>query len=127
MVREELERDKLRGRAARRAWNFEKRLEEGKGGKLAKDCLEEIKKRIEKGRRVSNWEKEREEYFKGKGLGELAWKREEKEGMIGYEAVERKEKEEQREERMEKIEGSKFNKWYKRIRSEGIPEYLKKG
>lgn len=33
MIREELERDKLRGRAARRACNFEKRLKEGKGGK----------------------------------------------------------------------------------------------
>ncbi|KMQ88327.1 hypothetical protein RF55_12211 [Lasius niger] len=50
MVREELKRDKLRSRAARRAWNFEIRLEKGKGGRLAKDCLEEIKKRTEKGR-----------------------------------------------------------------------------
>jgi len=34
MVREELKRDKLRGRAGRRAWGFEKRLEEGRGGSL---------------------------------------------------------------------------------------------
>lgn len=47
MVREELKRDKLRGRAARRAWNFEKGLEEGKGDKLTKVCLDKIKKRIE--------------------------------------------------------------------------------
>lgn len=70
--------------------------------------MEEIKKRIEKDRKISNGEKEKEEFFKEKGLEELAWKREEKEGMIEYEAVERKEKE-QREERMKKIEGSKFN------------------
>lgn len=108
MIREELKRNKLRGRAARRACNFEKRLKEGKGGKLAKNCLEEIKKRIEKDRKISNGEKEKEEYFKEKDLEELAWKREGEEGMIGYEAVERKEKE-QREERMKKIEGSKFN------------------
>jgi len=31
LVREELQREKLRGRAGRRAWGFEKRLEEGKG------------------------------------------------------------------------------------------------
>ncbi|KMQ81435.1 hypothetical protein RF55_26332, partial [Lasius niger] len=41
MIREEMQRNKLRGRAARRAWNFEKRLEEGKGGELARKCLEE--------------------------------------------------------------------------------------
>jgi len=34
MVREELKREKLRGRAGRKAWGFEKRLEEGKGGDL---------------------------------------------------------------------------------------------
>lgn len=34
MIREELQRDKLRGRAARRAWNYEKRLEERKKGSL---------------------------------------------------------------------------------------------
>jgi len=38
-----LKRDKLK---ARRAWNFEKRLKEKRGERLAKDCLEEIKKRI---------------------------------------------------------------------------------
>lgn len=41
-----MKRDKLRGRAARRTWNLEKRVEEGKGGKVAKNCLEEIKMRL---------------------------------------------------------------------------------
>ncbi|XP_067203031.1 uncharacterized protein [Linepithema humile] len=38
MVREELKREKLRGRAGKRAWEFERRLEEGKGSDLAKKC-----------------------------------------------------------------------------------------
>lgn len=33
MIRKEMHRDKLRGKAARRAWNFEKRLEEKKRGR----------------------------------------------------------------------------------------------
>jgi len=32
LVRKELQREKLRGRMGRRAWNFERRLEEGRGG-----------------------------------------------------------------------------------------------
>ncbi|KAL6418655.1 hypothetical protein ACFW04_011931 [Cataglyphis niger] len=34
----ELQREKLRGRAGRRAWGFEKRLEEGRGSGIAKRC-----------------------------------------------------------------------------------------
>lgn len=48
MIREEIQRDMLRSRTARRAWNFGKRLEEGKGVRLARECLEE-EKRKEKG------------------------------------------------------------------------------
>jgi len=43
MVREELQRDKLRGRAGKRAWGFEERLAEGRGSELAKKCWEEIR------------------------------------------------------------------------------------
>ncbi|KMQ82134.1 hypothetical protein RF55_24051 [Lasius niger] len=60
MVREELKRDKLKSRAARRAWNFEKRLEQGKEGRLAKDCLEEIKERGERQKSFRMGEGERE-------------------------------------------------------------------
>ncbi|KMQ86830.1 hypothetical protein RF55_14087 [Lasius niger] len=64
LIREELKRDKLRGRAARRAWNFEKKLEEGKGGEIARECLEEIKKRLEKNKKKSEWEEEREKFYR---------------------------------------------------------------
>lgn len=38
LVREKLQRDKLRERAGRRAWGYERRLEEGKGSELARSC-----------------------------------------------------------------------------------------
>lgn len=74
MIREEIQRDKLRGRAARRAWNIEKRLEEGKGRGLARECLKEIKKNLEKNRVMPKWERERREFFREKGteIEELA-------------------------------------------------------
>lgn len=39
----------------------------------------------------------------------------------------KRDKEEQRKERWERIRNSKFNKWYKEVKGEGIPKYLKKG
>lgn len=36
MLREELQRDKLRVRAGRRAWSFEQRLASGKGSEMAR-------------------------------------------------------------------------------------------
>lgn len=61
LVREELQREKLRGRAGRRAWRFEERLEEGRGSDIARKCLEEMKERWRRGRVVTKWEEEREE------------------------------------------------------------------
>ena len=45
MVRDELEREKMRTRASKRAWKFERKLEEGRGGGIARKCLEEMKER----------------------------------------------------------------------------------
>lgn len=53
MVREELQREKLRGRKGRRAWGYERRLKEGKGNELARYCLKEIKRRARKGGKIS--------------------------------------------------------------------------
>jgi hypothetical protein len=36
MVRDELEREKMRTRASKRAWKFERKLEEGRGGGIAR-------------------------------------------------------------------------------------------
>jgi len=49
MIREEFQRDKLRGRAGRRAWGFEERMAEGRGSELARKCWEEIRERAKKG------------------------------------------------------------------------------
>lgn len=38
LVREELNREKLNIRAGRRTWGFEKKLREGKGSDLAREC-----------------------------------------------------------------------------------------
>lgn len=38
LVREELQMEGLRGRAGRRAWEFERKLSEGKRNRLARAC-----------------------------------------------------------------------------------------
>lgn len=46
MVREELQREKMKSRAVRRAWGFEKLTGGGGGSTLALRCLEELKERV---------------------------------------------------------------------------------
>lgn len=38
------------------------------GGELARSCLEEIRKRGERGRILSEWERERKEFFEERGM-----------------------------------------------------------
>ena len=86
-----------------------------------------MKERAEKNRKLSKWEKERKVFFEERDLWKegIAWKREE--GMMEFSIIDRKEKERQRKERWEKIRDSRHNTWYKQIKEEGIPEYLRKG
>lgn len=79
LIRKELQRDKVEGRAGRRAWNFEERLEEGKGSILARKCLGEMRKRWSNGRVREGWEEDRKEFFRDRGLviGEVERRREE--------------------------------------------------
>jgi len=42
LVREEVQREKLRSVAGKRAWKFEERLERGEGSVLAQLCLGEL-------------------------------------------------------------------------------------
>lgn len=58
LVREELQRYKLKERAGKRAWEYEKRLEEGRGGELVR-CWEEMKERSKEGKIASECEEER--------------------------------------------------------------------
>ena len=125
MVREEIQRDKLRGKAGRRAWKYERRLEEGGGSELARMCLEEIKERCRTKKVGSGWEGERRSFWEDRGgsLEELGEEREEDR----VEAIFSKERKMQREERWERIVGSDYNRWYKMVKEEGVPGYLKKG
>lgn len=68
MVREELQRFRLGGRGGRRAWGYEKRLEEGRGSELARMCLAEMKERFGSRRALTGWEEERREFFEGRGM-----------------------------------------------------------
>lgn len=68
MMREEIQRDNLRGRTGRRAWKFDERLEERRGSDIARKCLEKIKERCRKKRAGSEWEIERRNFFRNRGI-----------------------------------------------------------
>ena len=81
-------------------------------------------KRKEGGRDDHMGERERREFKRERG-----WL-EEGEGEMGREGNEEMEKEDcrkQEEERREKIKDSRYNRWYREIRTEGIPKYLEAG
>lgn len=56
MIREKLQRDKLRTRVGRRAWRFEERLAEDRKNELARKCWAEMRERVRRRRRLSDWE-----------------------------------------------------------------------
>jgi len=76
MIREELQRDLLRGRAGMGAWSYENKLRDGKGGELARECLEKIRNKVKKGKAMKGWEEERVNFIE-----ERRWKMEEIEEM----------------------------------------------
>ncbi|XP_067217103.1 LINE-1 retrotransposable element ORF2 protein [Linepithema humile] len=127
LVREELQREKLRGRAGRRAWRFEKRLDEGRGSEIARECREEMKERFKEGRVRSEWEEERRKFLEEREISIEEVEKKKEKGEARYEELERRDKEKQRKERREKISESRFSRWYKEVKGEGIPDYLKKG
>ncbi|KMQ81603.1 hypothetical protein RF55_25805, partial [Lasius niger] len=43
------------------AWNFERRLEAGKGSEIARKCWEEMKERWRREKIVGRWEQEKKE------------------------------------------------------------------
>lgn len=63
MVREELQRKKLKERTGRRAWG--EKVGEREGGRkvLARRCLEEMKQRSRLGIIESKWKEERKTYY----------------------------------------------------------------
>lgn len=125
LVREELQRDKLWCKAGLRSWGFERRLENGKGSDLARECLEEMRSRVRKKGLLSKWEEERKNWMEEKGCVEGKESAGE-EGLVMGRFLER-EKKRQREERWGLIEKSRYNRWYKEVKGVGVPGYLKKG
>jgi len=65
LIREELQREKMRVRAGRRARRFEERLAEGKGSAVTRRCWEEMRRRARAGGSCQVEEREAR-LFKGK-------------------------------------------------------------
>jgi len=99
MMREELQREKLRGRAGKRSWRFEKRLEEGRGEGLARECLEEIRERFKEERVLTGWEREKERFFEERGVKRMEVEEKNREEENWIYRIEKKDKKKQREER----------------------------
>jgi len=68
MVREEVQKEMLRCRA-RRAWEYEKRIEQGRGSGLGRECRErKMKKGLMDGKVISEWEKGRKRFWEDRGI-----------------------------------------------------------
>lgn len=63
MVREELQRGKIRERAGLKAWGFDKRLREDKDGELARKYLKGMRERFREGGGRFKIGEEKEEVF----------------------------------------------------------------
>ncbi|XP_043276027.1 uncharacterized protein [Venturia canescens] len=127
MVREELQRDKLKVRSGMRAWGYEKRLETGKGGELARRCRGEMKRRAGRRQEAGGWESERKEFYLRMGWDLEEVERRWQSGDMKRENIVREERVRQEEGRWERIIKSRSNRDYKFVKERGIPRYLKKG
>lgn len=85
-----------------------------------------MRRRRREGRDVSDWEKERREFFENKGfrLNEIEGKEEEEGWFSKMRKVDRNR---QRKEWRERSKNSEYNRWYWRVKGEGVPGYIKKG
>jgi len=111
LIREELQREKLRVRAGRRAWRMEERLAEGKGSGMARRYWEEMRRRARAGEELSGWEKERQDFFRERGVKLGAMEESRKGGWFNFGEIEKRDKFRDKEERWKRIRGSRFNKW----------------
>ncbi|XP_033218159.1 uncharacterized protein LOC117173627 [Belonocnema kinseyi] len=102
----------------KRAWNFEEKLRRKEGSKIAEACAREV---MDKERRdnvgCSKWEEEIYEVRRECGINERGKK---------WEEIEEEMKARQGEEIWEKIADSRFNSWYRMVKGQEKPEYLKK-
>lgn len=61
MIREEWQRGKLREREGRRAWKFERRLEESRRSEIVRRCWKEMRISSRRGEELSKWEMEKKD------------------------------------------------------------------
>lgn len=64
MVREEIQREMLKGRVGIKAWEFERKK---KGGELGRRCWEKMKDRARREKVMRGWEKEGRNFYEGRG------------------------------------------------------------
>lgn len=104
MIREKLQREKLRTRAGRRAWRMEERLVGDRGSELVRKCWKEVRERARRG----------EDCRVGKGKGRVSSKtgiemgemeREREEELLDFGKLEMEDRNGQKEERWKKIKG----------------------
>lgn len=80
----------------------------GGGSVLAQKCLQELRQRAIRKGGMSEWERERLQFFEERGVGIQEWKRRWEEGELSFEDLEDKKR--QREERAERIKRSRYNR-----------------
>ncbi|KYN20536.1 hypothetical protein ALC57_07111 [Trachymyrmex cornetzi] len=121
LMREELQREKLRTKAGKRV------KQPDFARTLARLCWEEAMGNLGKGEKLEGWEREREQYFVERGVEVDRGVRGDGEGEVNFEEIQERDREMQRMERWEKIRDSRYNMWYGWIKGEGLPKYLNKG
>lgn len=83
MIREEIQKGKLRERAENRSWGFEKRLEEEKGSELARLCCEKMRGRAREGKPAQIGKRREGNSLKIEDGRLERWKRKKKKMMLG--------------------------------------------
>ncbi|KAK4886246.1 hypothetical protein RN001_002517 [Aquatica leii] len=120
IVREEVQIEKIRIETGKRAIKYEEEMRERTDCKILQECWKEIK-----GGKVKYGQEGREEYYKRNGYASEEVERLREEGVGTREEIIRRDRDSEKQERWTKIKESRYNRNYKDIKGEGVPEYLK--
>jgi len=75
---------------------YKERLRGGGGSMWAQRCLKDIRERALRGGKLSEWEKEREQFFVERGMDIKVWERQRIEGEDNKELLMEKDRKEQK-------------------------------
>lgn len=107
--------------AGRKVWLLEKRLAKGKGSKIAKRCLKELRKRRKREVTRSRWEEEKRRFSEERELKLVKVERARNKGENWFNKIKKRDKVKQKKKKMgQKIRKSKYNKWYECIKEERV-------